>query len=541
MELPVITPETERYLNYVFEIRDGNGVISNLHHSMTNVATYIKHIPETEDIHKIFKAVSTNSCVNDKDTGDDILYKGVCHGADMIDLHKGRKGTYYTKTPTVAASYAVMRGGDILAYKWKSPPKLLVLNKETLEQISKLVVDDPILERLLFYFKLKFDMLGDTKERDRLFAKFANFKSFSFTISDYLPESSNILCGEQCQDTNLVGTFLLDDLVYSFLTLLCIKYGYDGTRLDCTKTKFIFAGVLHNEYYIINQDKLIRDKTNKYDVNNWMHHLWGEGKLLKYNPNLVINCAFSNEDFCHDMFYNSFYETSDVYDIATLNVHHFESINMNDTEDECMDGLIQFAKTNVKFFVCVQEIKQEQIPQLIEKIEKANLYHTFDNFEGKDNLEHLANVVISHKPINILEKKFLKSQKFREKYRYYILFQVDGINQKFACTHLEIISSVKKIRNPQTYNATIRVYQIHQLIKLSPDFIIGDLNINIANRAEMVYISNYYSMNVANHTEYTTPYNNRVDYICSKYPNIYDTFIVPYKYSDHRAVCMNFK
>jgi uncharacterized membrane protein len=292
-------------------------------------------------------------------------------------------------------------------------------------------------------------------------------------------------------------------------------------------------GIFYEEYFIVNYDKLERDLQDPYDVTTWGKYIWNNTS----ENTLIINNTFKNDYFVYDKFYNSFIEPVGCYDIITLNVNNFISINNNDAEELCITHLFEFIQHHVKLCMCVQEIKFTRLNKIIDLCKVRGLFHSCSAISSIYNSH--VNIIISKVPIHILEINSLINVKNFAHARQYTLFTIENISEKFLTTQLELYPSLYHMKNPSTINSIIRLKQMHQIFELAPDFIIGDLNIAYYNNYDLKFLTSRYSINCNPIDRKTTAYGTTTDYICSKYPKVYDTFVINYKYSDHNAVGIN--
>lgn len=275
--------------------------------------------------------------------------------------------------------------------------------------------------------------------------------------------------------------------------------------------------------------------------------------------------------------------------IATLNVHAFEPINLNYTLRECMEAPFQLMhKFNISI-LGLQEFPIRHVERFLNVLNDFSLkygpiYHSIDDFElaFKNSKEPIANIVLSRYPIIKEKKVILPSEpEWIYRHRYAVFFRVPEhpLGSKLFClTHLEVghppTNNFTNIQADQPQNIDQQVdqnnirgrkNQIHEIFKYDnkgPDIIMGDLNFQPASAAqqkpspEWALMATQYKLD--SQVDYTIPdygnndqnyqslsQNNKsqniVDYIWfrKKDPNAQwsiRTYAVNYPWSDHRPV-----
>lgn len=262
--------------------------------------------------------------------------------------------------------------------------------------------------------------------------------------------------------------------------------------------------------------------------------------------------------------------------IATLNVHSFEPINLNYSKKECMEAPLQMMHRFNISVLGLQEFPIRDVEKFVEVMRDFSIkhqipiYHTIDDFELalKDSKEPIGNVVISRYPI-IKEKKVMlpAEPEWIFRHRYAVFFRVPEhptLGTKLFCvTHLEVghPPSGKNI-NKDIENANIRgrKMQIHNIFNYlgsertgGPDIIMGDLNfrpvVNNKPSPEYALLASKYQINAIG-VDYTIPDymnigddsgENIVDYIWYRKndPNAswsIQTYAVNYPWSDHKPI-----
>jgi endonuclease/exonuclease/phosphatase family metal-dependent hydrolase len=253
--------------------------------------------------------------------------------------------------------------------------------------------------------------------------------------------------------------------------------------------------------------------------------------------------------------------------IATLNVHSFEPINLNYTRQECMEAPLQMMHRFNISILGIQEFPIKLADKFIEVLRAFSvkhqipIYHTIDDFELalRDSKESIANIVISKYPIIKERKVILPSEpEWIFRHRNAVFFRVPEhptLGSKLFClTHLEVGSYAN---NKEKENANIRgrKNQIHEIFNYDnkgPDIIMGDLNFRPgdANKGpEWSLLASKYKIDSGG-VDYTIPDymntgdetgQNIVDYIWFRKNDAtaswsIQTYSVNYPWSDHRPV-----
>jgi endonuclease/exonuclease/phosphatase family metal-dependent hydrolase len=242
--------------------------------------------------------------------------------------------------------------------------------------------------------------------------------------------------------------------------------------------------------------------------------------------------------------------------IATLNVHMFEPINMNYTRYECMEATLQLMKRFNVSVLTLQEVPVDYLDEFQDLLERKNIYHTIDDFDEGfiGTKEPITNVVISKYPV-IKEKKVLLSTEPTHifKHRHAIFFRVPAHphhGQKLFCTtHLEVDIFTTLDNSGQKYqksNEVIRKLQLRDIFTFNtsgPDIIMGDLNLEPESPEYAKLLTKY---KIDSKVEYTVPKfdENQIptsDYIWYKKNDekatwSIQTYDVNYLWSDHRPV-----
>jgi len=248
--------------------------------------------------------------------------------------------------------------------------------------------------------------------------------------------------------------------------------------------------------------------------------------------------------------------------IATINVHGFEPINLNYTKRECMQAPLQMMR---RFNISVLAMQEVPINMLNEfygiinddvLINGRQIYHSIDDFDAAfaDSREPITNVVLSYYPI-VKEKKILLTSEpdYIYRHRHAIFFRVPAHPQHgeklFCTTHLEVGAPNEGGSNSDSVRG--RKNQLNDIFtynKIGPDILMGDLNL-WPDSPEYAKIATKYQINSEN-VDYTIPnYRNLgldggktvVDYIWFRKNDVQATWSVKsysinYPWSDHRPV-----
>lgn len=281
----------------------------------------------------------------------------------------------------------------------------------------------------------------------------------------------------------------------------------------------------------------------------------------KKNPKLII-------DFYTKQLKNNNSDVQAAIDIgtdniATLNCHGFEPINLNYTPTDCMIATIRLMKQYNISILGLQEVPIPFLKEFHNILNNNQIFHTIDDFDLalQGTKEDITNVVLSLYPIDKEKKVLLTSEpNYIFRHRSAIFFRVPQhphYNTKLLCvTHLESGLPVDK----NIIDIRARKNQLRDIMNypnagtVGPDIIMGDLNfwpespeyLKISNHASKIY-------KIDNHVDYTIPdfrnydgKNNpnsrpQVDYIWFKKndPNAkwsIRSYAVNYIWSDHRPV-----
>ena len=234
-----------------------------------------------------------------------------------------------------------------------------------------------------------------------------------------------------------------------------------------------------------------------------------------------------------------------VDNIATLNVHIFEPINLNFNRMECMTAVLQLMKKFSISIMALQEVPLNKLDIFQNLVESYGLYHTIDDFDYgfADTREPITNVVLSTYPITERKKLLLSSENCIYKHRHAIFFKVPAHprygDKLFCTTHLEVDKW-----DPYVSEMVTRKLQIKDIFNYNqgPDIIMGDLNL-VPDSPEYALLATKYKL--SSHVDFTAPayagIPNIVDYIWFRKKDEtatwhIDTYAVNYIWSDHRPV-----
>lgn len=251
--------------------------------------------------------------------------------------------------------------------------------------------------------------------------------------------------------------------------------------------------------------------------------------------------------------------------IATLNCHGFEPINLNYTPTDCMVATIRLMKQYNISILALQEVPIPFLKEFHNIVNSSNIYHTIDDFDLalQGTKEDITNVVLSYYPIDKEKKLLLTSEpNYIFRHRSAIFFRVPKHphygTKLFCVTHLE--SGVPAVLNKNnTYidsdtDIRARKNQIRDIMNypnagtLGPDIFMGDFNFWPESPEYLKVAAKY---KIDNHVDYTIPdfrdYNDdpnrrpQVDYIWFKKNDAnakwsIRTYAVNYIWSDHRPV-----
>lgn len=233
--------------------------------------------------------------------------------------------------------------------------------------------------------------------------------------------------------------------------------------------------------------------------------------------------------------------------IATLNVHKFEPINLKYSIGDCIGAVFQLMD---KFNICVmalQEVPLSRLDDFQHILESEGFYHTIDDFDESFRRfsfrEPITNVVISKHPITVEKKLLLKTEDANIwKHRHAIFFKVGCpkyLGKLFCATHLECnIYSDNKLVSDNMVSRKLQIKDIFNYGQAGPDIIMGDLNL-LPDSPEYLLLATRYS-DSGNKERYTIPlYTGEpmtVDYIWHKDKIQVESYDVNYLWSDHRPV-----
>jgi hypothetical protein len=334
-----------------------------------------------------------------------------------------------------------------------------------------------------------------TKEELRIFL--LNDKNINRLIKDYIKKlqnnnnKNNEYYKEITSLLNSIDSSTLDKnkyhALYKFLSMIIKCLGYDGTYIN--KNTMLYD---KSEYMIVSMDKISRFNSDKYD---WEQ--WGVSDFILPNDTFMLNTkyylssmiGFDSYNFYKKMLIPSV-KLEEEFDIGTINVNKFNSINSIDTLNNCIKGIIDAFKNYSLKILCLQEIDTKVINELTSLLEAENLYASINNSlcvvsKGKLELIPSNNAVTFNHP-NYKKTKFMN-----------------------ICT--DNIEALK----PDNSDVIIGTIAVSSYKKLST----------------MGYSTNDINM------EPTTVSNEINDYILTKLPNTLSLCVsVNYKYSNHRLV-----
>lgn len=334
-----------------------------------------------------------------------------------------------------------------------------------------------------------------TKEELRIFL--LNDKNINKLIKDYIKKlqndnnKNNEYYKEISSLLNTLDSSNLDknkyDALYKFLSMVIKCLGYDGTYIN--KNTMLYD---KSEYMIVSTDKISRFNSDKYD---WEQ--WGISDYILPNDTFILNTkdylssmiGFDVYNFYKKMLMPSV-KLEEEFDIGTVNVSKFNSINEMDTLNNCIKGIIDSFKSYSLKILCLQEIDTKYINELTSLLEAENLHASINNslcVVSKGKLE----LIPSNNSVTFVHPNY-KNKKFMN-----------------ICTN-----------------------NIETLKPDNSDVIIGTIATGHSKKlSTMGYATNDINM------EPTTVSNEIDEYILTKLPSTLSLCVsVNYKYSNHRLV-----
>ncbi len=460
--------------------------------------------------------------------------------------------TFYPDVQT-AAFFTLTTLGGIETYKTTNELRLLFL--EDKDNLNKIIANfiDPIIDKkpesrnkefyifLRDIIRFKYDLENKPTEERIKEIKLRhglNVVSIGKTVETVVSFPS-IHCNNGVVSTTVYRNE--EDIpIAKFMAYIIEILGYDGTYSHQQSNIYSWVGQRHSEINLMIKDgQLIRDITDVYDWNNWEIDKDFLLPATEFDFNFR-DFGRKNDNYRMYKFYKKMREqtiTSVDYDMCTLNVNKFRSINLKHSTEEAIAAVFQlFEKYKLKF-ICIQEVMTEHHKKLNEIAERKGLFTSISKFERDEFESAPHNVVISTAKIEILANKLLPHPELGGK-RHYIHFKHPHFSGKTILnTHLTIFDSVGKSLLVCDKNIEARIKQLIALKTVNADYILGDLNITQHDSIDFQSLGALmYSLNNRN-IENTTAFNNQPDYIMSKLPEILtDVTAINYKYSDHRPV-----
>ena len=523
--------------------------------------TYIKIYPVYEKILKILQKLNNN----EMKIKYSLMSKYKSDGNNFI-LTKGNyiyKGTKYFYKPEeeeqflkdsplgyygdkyVAYFYARRYCGGLQVYKLNRDIKLfnvtnddniklilkMIIKEFTLGKSDKIFFDNTTYKEFYKAIKVKYGVEINKYYQAYNLAKYTNFND----IWLYYPDQNYFLNNfDQSYTGWYFGAGKIDRVCAKGIMLL-IKDKFDGI----TSKSGFYSPYLSTstELIIWNQDKILKRRPNhKYDAMQFI-------KKLFFNPfeiNFNTIYANNNKNFKMIKFYlnhkldlskvNISSKPNDIR-IMSLNVHNFNSINLNDTKSFILQTILDICDKLSIDICCLQEYFD----------------HTFEIESSKYSYiksdKHYGLVILYKKglPIQNINHFKLPNEKFFKQKRFGLMFEL--YDKKYIMTHLEIgkrfhdrsgsMVYAKELYEIIMFNSKLRINQLNEILKYNPDYIIGDFNFTPLDQ-EYTYLTktkNYCTKLV----DYTTPHNTQVDFIFSK-TDVKLISRLNFQYSDHLPI-----
>lgn len=370
-----------------------------------------------------------------------------------------------------ATHTALLLGGGVNAYTITKDLRLLVMNSHNMQQLIKEYINKlPVNDQHASYYK--------------------TLKSLIKSVYVTADKSLSVDNGMQ---------------IMTLLAYITNALGYDGTYADEATTLY------KNKEYMLNTNVLAeRQPQKKYDWESWE---WPSNFIMPihtFNFNvqdyLKETIGFNVYNFYKKMMIPNV-KLNDSFDIGTLNVNNFKSINTKDSPQVCIRGVIDIMKENKLGFLVLQRV-EKIFAQEFNSLSIAESLVLFNHTSGLS--------VISTSKIEVIDSG-----------DDYIMFTHYNHGKcKFLCTEL---------------NGNNKIKTLEKLAKLKPNVILGSLNINKYDKGEYKYLSNMgYATNDID-LESTTVSNDVADYILTQLPTTLSTCVaLNYHYSNHRLVVGKF-
>jgi len=524
---------------------------------------YIKIYPIYEKILKILSKFNINetkmkySLVNkfitDGDnfilSKDNYIYKGTKYFYKpeeekqlLKDVPFGYYGDKY-----IAYFYARRYCGGLQVYKLNRDIKLFnVTNDKNIKLILKMIIkqfnlgksdeiffDNTTYRELYKAIKVKYGVEINKYYQAYNIAKYTNFDD----IWLYYPDQKNYFLNSS--DKSYTGWYYgagkIDRICAKGIMLL-IKDKFDGLT---GKGGFYspYLSSTSTELILWNQDEILKRRPNhKYDTMQFV-------KKLSFNPfeiNFNTIYANNNKNFKMIKFYlNHKLDLSKInissnknnVRIMSLNVHNFNSINLNDTKSFILLKILNICDHLSIDICCLQEYFDHNF-----KIESSKYSYIKSN-------KHYGLVILYKKdlPIKNINHFLLPNEVFLRQMRFGLMFEL--YDKKYIITHLEIgkrfydrsssMVYAKELYEIIMFNSKLRIKQLNEILKYDPDYIIGDFNFTPLDE-EYTYLTktkNYHTKLV----DYTTPHNTQVDFVFSK-TDIKLISRLNFQYSDHLPI-----
>lgn len=307
--------------------------------------------------------------------------------------------------------------------------------------------------------------------------------------------------------------------------MLLLKNNFDGLT-GITGFYTPFSSATATEIIIWNPNVIQREIQHKYDTMQFIKNLnfnpleiKFDRKLSTLNANLRLLEFYTNHKILkHEIEQiNQFIQTfENHFRVMSLNVHNFKSINLNDNSLMIMNQLIDLMNDLNIDIGCFQDVGIEHIDNfnnLIQTKINVNSYIMISQSINGLIIIHKNNLIVSS--VSIIHDfaiGFVINDKF------FINTQLNSGKKLYDRSgSLLNADEVVKIIN---FNYNLRKKQIDQLIKINPNYIIGNFNFTNIDPEYNYIINQIYKSNHAIkyqtiNLNYTTAFNTQTDYVFS--------------------------
>ncbi len=472
------------------------------------------------------------------------------------EVDTGYRGSGYFADVYVAAYYSLFyNGGGIHTFKTKKELKLLILdNSSNMNKIIKSFIDPFIFgkketKNTAFYKFMKWIIsfkynMQNTKLEQRVADVADKLKKGILSLS-FMDDKKGkqtppfVYCDVVDYNNDLTFFLREDDIPISILLSYIVGFlGYDGTYTKQRRNPTIPAGIQHLEIIINNYTELLeRYSKDQYDWVNWGID---SSYLLPYADFAILTDSLKNDSHKAYKFYKKMLlpsvKSSPTYDYGLLRTNNFVSINSHFGRREAMKQAIELISKFKLKFLCLNGIERDALMELIKQVDDAKLYTSVTDFEIKDTYIGLYTVVISTKPLDILEKELLPEPKLSRS-RYYIHFRHPDTKNTYIATELAMFGSIGNTHFFCDKNREVRIQQLMAIKAKNPDIILGNMNISVHNIPDYKALTGIMYATNSSEIDYTNPNETQTEFIMTKLPLILTNCdAINYKYSMYRVV-----